>query len=294
MASIWKGSLSFGLVSIPVEVRTAIQGDHISFRQLHQDDLAPIKYERVSSTSGEPVPWGEIVKGYEYTKGKFVIITDEDFKEAAVESSKTLEIVDFVQETEIDPRYFETPYFLVPSKGGEKAYALLREAIRKTGTVGIGKIIMRQKQHLAGIRVVDEALILEIMRFANELIDPETLSLPDSTLVRPQELQMAEQLVTSLAEAFDPTKYADEYRNNLMRVIHAKMKGKKANLKPEAGAERDTQVIDLMQRLRESLDGGKKKGTVRSGPSAAASRERKSASKSKVAKTVKRAKRKTA
>lgn len=294
MASIWKGSLSFGLVSIPVEVRTAIQGDHISFRMLHEEDLTPIKYERISSTSGDPVPWGEIVKGYEYSKGKYVIITDEDFKEAAVETSKSLEIVDFVQETEIDPRYFETPYFLVPSKGGEKAYALLREAIRKTGTVGIGKIIMRQKQHLAGIRVVDDALVLEIMRFANELIDPDTLSLPDSSLVRPQELHMAEQLVTSLAEAFDPTKYADEYRNNLMRVIHAKMKGKKATLKPEVGAERDTQVIDLMQRLRESLDGGKKKGAVRSGPNAAAARERKSASKAKAAKPAKRAKRKTA
>ncbi|MEO8879167.1 MAG: Ku protein [Gemmatimonadaceae bacterium] len=293
MASIWKGSLSFGLVSIPVEVRTAIQGDHISFRMLHEDDHAPIKYERVSSTSGEPVPWGEIVKGYEYAKNKYVIITDEDFKTAAVEASKTLEIVDFVQEDEIDPRYFETPYFLVPSKGGEKAYALLREAIRKTGTVGIGKIIMRQKQHLAGIRVVDDALILEIMRFANELIDPDTLSLPSSSLVRPQELTMAEQLVTSLAESFEPTKYTDEYRANLMRLIHGKMKGKKVNLKPEPEAQRDTQVIDLMQRLRESLDSGKTKGTVRSRPHDAAARERRSA-KSKTAKTTKRAKRKTA
>jgi len=275
-------------------VRTAIQGDHISFRQLHQDDLAPIKYERVSSSTGDPVPWGEIVKGYEYSKGKFVIITDEDFKTAAVESSKTLEIVDFVKEAEIDPRYFETPYFLVPSKGGEKAYALLREAIRKTGSVGIGKIIMRQKQHLAGVRVVDDALILEIMRFADELIDPETLSLPSSSLVRPQELRMAEQLVTSLAEAFDPAKYTDEYRNNLMRLIHGKMKGKKVNLKAEPGATRDTQVIDLMTRLRESLNGGKKKGSVRASPTAAASRERKSASKTGAAKTVKRAKRKTA
>lgn len=290
MASIWKGSLSFGLVNIPVEVRTAIQGDHISFRMLHEEDHAPIKYERVSSTSGDPVPWGEIVKGYEYDKNKYVIITDEDFKTAAVEASKTLEIVDFVQAQEIDPRYFETPYFLVPSKGGEKAYALLREAIRKTGMVGIGKIIMRQKQHLAGIRVVEDALILEIMRFANELIDPDTLNLPNSSLVRPQELHMAEQLVTSLAEPFDPTKYSDEYRANLMRIIHAKMKGKKPNLKPEPGAERDTKVIDLMQRLRESLDSGKKKGTVRARPHDAAARERKSTK----AKTAKRAKRKTA
>jgi len=285
MASIWKGSLSFGLVNIPVEVRTAIQGDHISFRMLHEDDLSPIKYERVSASTGEPVPWNEIVKGYEYDKGKFVIITDEDFKTAAVESSKSLEIVDFVKESEIDPRYFETPYFLVPSKGGEKAYALLREAIRKTGSVGIGKIIIRQKQHLAGIKVVGNALVLEIMRFANELIDTDTLHLPDASLVRPQELQMAEQLVNSLAEPFDPTKYTDEYRANLMRVIHAKMKGKKLTLKPEPEAERDTQVIDLMTRLRESLDQGKKRGSVRATtPMAAASERKPSRTKTKSAK----------
>jgi DNA end-binding protein Ku len=292
MASIWKGSLSFGLVSIPVEVRTAVQDDHVSFRMLHEEDLSPIKYERVSASSGDPVPWNEIVKGYEYEKGKFVIITDEDFKTAAVESSKTLEIVDFVKEDEIDPRYFETPYFLVPSKGGEKAYALLREAIRKTGSVGIGKIIMRQKQHLAGIKVVDDALVLELMRFANELIDTDTLHLPDASLVRPQELQMAEQLVTSLAEPFDPKKYTDEYRANLMRLIHAKMKGKKVNLKPEREAERDTQVIDLMTRLRESLDQGKKRGSVRASTPTAAARERKpSRAKSR---TARRTPRKTA
>ena len=289
MASIWKGSLSFGLVSIPVEVRTAIQGDHISFRMLHEDDLSPIKYERVSASTGEPVPWNEIVKGYEYEKGKFVVITDEDFKTAAVESSKTLEIVDFVKENEIDPRYFETPYFLVPSKGGEKAYALLREAIRKTGSVGIGKIIIRQKQHLAGIKVVGEALVLEIMRFANELIDTDTLHLPDSSLVRPQELQMAEQLVNSLAEPFDPEKYTDEYRANLMRVIHAKMKGKKINLKPEPEVERDTQVIDLMTRLRQSLDQGKKRGSVRATtPTAAASERKPPRAKTKSAKRTRR------
>jgi DNA end-binding protein Ku len=295
MASIWKGALSFGLVSIPVEVRTAIQGDHISFRMLHEEDLSPIKYERVCVADGETVPWSEIVKGYEYAKGKYVVLTDEDFKTAAMESSRTLEIVDFVKQDEIDPRYFETPYFLVPSKGGEKAYALLREAIRRTGSVGIGKIIMRQKQHLAGIKVVGDALILEIMRFAHELIDAESLHLPDSALVRPQELRMAEQLVTSLAEPFDPSKYTDDYRANLMRVIRAKMKGKKVALTPEPEEKRDAQVIDLMTRLRESLDGGNKRGAVRSHPRAASARERKSATKSaKTAKTARRVRRKTA
>jgi DNA end-binding protein Ku len=291
MASIWKGSLSFGLVSIPVEVRTAVQGDHISFRMLREEDLSPIKYERVSAADGEAVPWNQIVKGFEYSKGKYVVLTDEDFKSAAMEASRTLEIVDFVQQDEIDPRYFETPYFLVPSKGGEKAYALLREAIRRTGSVGIGKIIMRQKQHLAGIKVVGDALVLEIMRFASELIDADTLHLPNSDLVRPQELQMAEQLVNSLAEKFDPSKYNDEYRANLMRVIKAKMRGKKATLTPEPEEPRGAEVIDLMTRLRESLDQGKKRGAVRSKPDTAASGERKSA---KGAKTAKRARRKTA
>src|SRR5690242_578706 len=172
MAAIWKGSLAFGLVNIPVELRTAIRSDHISFRLLHEEDLSPVKYERVCQTDGEPVPWNEIVKGYEYEKGKFVVLTDDDFKAAALESSKTIDILDFVQETEIDPRYFETPYFLVPAKGGDKPYALLREAIRNAKAVGIGKIIIRQAQHLAGVKVVGDALVLEIMRFANELVDP--------------------------------------------------------------------------------------------------------------------------
>src|SRR5690348_12355726 len=195
MAAIWKGSLAFGLVNIPVELRTAVRADHISFRLLHEEDLSPVKYERVCQADGEPVPWNEIVKGYEYAKGKFVVMTDDDFKAASTESSRTLEILDFVKQDEIDPRYFETPYFLVPSKGGEKAYALLREAVRRTGSVGIGKIIIRQKQHLAGIKTVGDALVLEIMRFANELIDAGELALPGAEQVRAPELQMAEQLI---------------------------------------------------------------------------------------------------
>ena len=152
MSTIWKGALTFGLVSIPVELKPAVRADHISFRLLHEEDLSPVKYERVCQRDGDPVPWSEIVKGYEYAKGKYVVLTDEDFKAAALESSKTIDILDFVQESEIDPRFFETPYYLVPSKGGEKAYALLREAVRNAGAVGIGKIIIRQSQHLAGVR----------------------------------------------------------------------------------------------------------------------------------------------
>ena len=273
MAAIWKGSLTFGLVNIPVELRTAVRADHISFRLLHEEDLSPVKYERVCAADGETVPWNEIVKGYEYEKGKFVVITDEDFKTAALESSKTIDILDFVKEEEIDPRYFETPYYLLPSKGAEKSYALLREAIRKTGAVGVGKIIIRQSQHLAGIKVVGDALVLEIMRFANELVDASEFTFPPRDAVRPQELQMAEQLIDNLAEPFDPTRYTDDYRANLMRVIKAKMKGRKPKLEEPAPDDHDTGVLDLMSKLRASLEQGSKgRGAVRTKRKSVASR----------------------
>ena len=264
MAAIWKGSLTFGLVNIPVELKTAIRADHISFRLLHEEDLSPVKYERVCQADGETVPWNEIVKGYEYEKGKFVVLTDADFKTAALEQSKTIDILDFVKQDEIDPRYFETPYYLVPTKGGEKPYALLREAIRTTGSVGIGKIIIRQTQHLAGVKVIGDALVLEIMRFANELVDATEFSFPGHDAVRPQELRMAEQLVANFAEPFDPTRYTDDYRANLMKIIRAKMKGKKPKLDEPEGETPDSGVLDLMSRLRASLEEGSgKKGAVR-------------------------------
>src|SRR3954470_16885581 len=173
MRPTWSGTLVFGLVAIPVTMHSAVRSkERISFRMLHKKDLSPIKYDRVCEAEGESVPWNEIVKGYEYTKGKFVVLTDEDFKAAAIESSKTIEIIDFVKSDEVDARYFETPYYVVPAKGGEKAYALLREAIKRTGMVGIGKITMRSNSlHLAGVKAVGEAIVLEIMRFADELVE---------------------------------------------------------------------------------------------------------------------------
>ena len=184
-------------------------------------------------------------------------MTDDDFKAAALESSKVIEILDFVGADEIDPRYFETPYYLLPAKGGEKPYALLREAVRNTATVGIGKITMRSNSHhLAGVKVVGDALVLEIMRFGDELVNTDTYSFPKADTVRPQELQMAEQLIGNLTESFDASKYEDDYRANLMRIIKAKLKGKKVEVteptEPEA-----TPVVDLMARLQESLNQGK-------------------------------------
>ncbi len=261
MRPLWTGALTFGLVNIPVRLHSAVQAkERVSFRLLHKKDLSPIRYERVCQKEGEAVDWKDIVKGYEYGKGKFVVLTDEDFKAASIASSKTIEILDFVNADEIDPRYFETPYYVVPNKGGEKAYALLREAIRNTGSVGIGKVTMRTNaEHLAGVKVVGEAIVLEIMRFADELVDTSDFSFPSESGVRPQELEMAEQLVTNLSQAFDPSKYTDDYRANLMKIIHAKMKGKKIEV-AEPDERESTQVVDLMSRLQESLEMGKRSG----------------------------------
>ena len=258
MRPIWKGALSFGLVNIPVQLFSAVRaGEKISFRLLHRTDHSPVRYERVCQKDGTVVPWDDIVKGYEYTRNKFVVLTDEDFKAAALESSKVIEILDFASGEEIDPRYFETPYYLLPAKGGEKPYALLREAIRNTGTVGIGKITMRSNSHhLAAIKVVGDAIVLEIMRFADELVEEKTFTFPDAAAVRPQELQMAEQLIGNLTESFDPSKYADDYRENLMRIIKAKLKGKKIEVEEPEEPEA-TPVVDLMARLQESLARGK-------------------------------------
>ncbi|HYC49602.1 MAG TPA: Ku protein [Gemmatimonadaceae bacterium] len=258
--SIWKGAISFGLVNIPVELHSAVSSsDRVSFRLLHKTDNSTIKYERVCAKEEKAVPWDEIVKGYEYSKGKFVILEDEDFRAAAVESSKTIDIQDFVKSEEIDPRYFESPYYLLPQKGGEKAYALLREAIRKTGMVGIGNVTMRSNSmHLVGIKVVEDALVMNIMRYADELVDTSSFTFPSAENVRPAELQMAEQLVNTLADEFAPEKYTDVYKDNLMKIINDKMKGKQVTVEEPAEPE-PTNVIDLMARLQESLAQGKKK-----------------------------------
>jgi len=286
--SIWKGAISFGLVNIPVELHTAVRSEaRISFRQLHKKDLSPIKYDRVCAKEEKSVPWEEIVKGYEYSKGKFVVLDEEDFRAAAIESSKTIDIQDFVKEDQIDPRFFESPYYLLPQKGGDKAYALLREAIRKTGMVGIGMVTMRSnQQHLVAIKVVEDALVMEIMRYADELVDTSSFTFPSAENVRPAELTMAEQLVNTLADAFQPEKYSDTYRDNLMRIINAKMKGKKVEVEEPAEPEA-TNVVDLMARLQESLaQGKKKKGKAAAEPEAGDAAEAKPARTRKRRKTA--------
>jgi DNA end-binding protein Ku len=251
--SLWKGSISFGLVNIPIELHTAVRDHRPKFRMLHATDKSPVKYERVCIKDGHAVAWEDLVKGFEYAKGHFVILTKDDFRAAAVEKTRTIDIIDFVEADAIDDRFFETPYYLVPSKGGERAYALLREAIRESDRIGIAKFILRDAQHLAAIEVIDQAIVLSVMRFADELADPKPLGFPSSDGIRKSELDMAKALVNSLAAEWDPEKYTDQYLENLMRIIKGKVKGKKVTLEQEQ-TPRKGEVVDLMERLRRSLD----------------------------------------
>jgi len=249
---MWKGSLAFGLVNIPIELYTAVRDHRPRFRLLHAKDKSPVKFERVCIRDGAPVAWDDLVKGYEFEKGRFVVLTKDDFKAAAVEKTRTIDIIDFVKADEIDDRFFETPFYVAPAKGGERAYALLREAIRESGRIGVAKFILREAQHVAGLEVIGDALVLTVMRFADELVDTGDLSFPTTQGVRASELEMAKALVNNLAAAWDPTKYTDEYRDNLQKIIKAKLKGKQASL--EAVEEpRQAEVVDLMERLRKSL-----------------------------------------
>src|SRR5206468_5807478 len=222
--ALWKGSLSFGLVNIPIELHTAVRNHRPRFRMLHATDKSPVRFERVCIRDGKPVAWEDLVKGYEYAKGRFVVLTKDDFKTAALEKTKTIDILDFVDPTQIDERYFETPYYLQPSKGTDRAYALLREAIRDSGRVGIAKIILRDAQHLAAVEAIGDALVLTMMRFADELANLSEFRFPHKADIRAAELKMAGQLIESLSASWDPAKYTDEYKDNLMRVINAKLK----------------------------------------------------------------------
>ena len=250
--ALWKGSISFGLVNIPIELHTAVRNHRPKFRMLHAKDKSPVRFERVCVRDGTPVAWEDLVKGYEYQRGRFVVMTKEDFAAAAVEKTRTVDIVDFVKAEEIDDRFFETPYYLVPVKGGERAYGLLREAIRESGRIGIAKFILRDAQHLAAVEVIENALVLSVMRFADELVDAEQFEFPSTEGVRKAELDMAKALVNSLAADWDPSKYTDQYRENLLRIIQGKVKGKEVDLETPS-EPRQAEVVDLMERLRRSL-----------------------------------------
>jgi DNA end-binding protein Ku len=261
--ALWKGSISFGLVNIPIELHTAVRNHRPKFRMLHATDKSPIRFERVCVRDGKPIAWDDLVKGFEYQKGRFVVLTKEDFQAAALNKTRTIDIIDFVRADQIDDRYFETPYYLVPAAGGERAYALLREALRESERIGIAKFILRDAQHLAAVEVIEDAIVLSVMRFADELVDEQQFEFPSAEGVRKQELDMAKTLVNSLAADWEPSKYTDQYRENLMRIIQGKVKGKEVELAPET-EPRQAEVVDLMERLRRSLaeSGGRAKAAA--------------------------------
>jgi DNA end-binding protein Ku len=259
---MWKGSLAFGLVNIPIELYSATRDHRPKFRLLHAKDEEPVRYERVCQKEGKPVAWEDLVKGYEYAKGQFVVLTKDDFNTAALEKTKTIDILDFVDPKEIDERYFETPYYLQPGKGADRAYVLLREAIRTSEKIGIAKIILRDAQHLAAVEAIGDALVLTMMRFADELADLGEFNFPKKAELRAGELKMAQQLIENLVSEWQPDKYTDEYKENLLRVINAKVKGRKPKLIEGDTTPQQAEVVDLMARLRASLE-GKKAGSAR-------------------------------
>jgi DNA end-binding protein Ku len=276
--AIWTGSLSFGLVNIPIEVHTAVRDHRPHFRMLHGKDNSPINFERICQKDGKSVAWDDIVKGYEYEKGHFVVLSKEDFASAALEKTNRIDVLDFVEADAIDDRYFDKPYYLTAKKGGEMAYALLREAMNESGRIGIAKFIMRETQHLAAVEGIGDALVLSTLRFADELVDTGSLSFPSGKNLRKSELTLAKTLVENLAAEWDPDKYKDDYQENLMRVIKAKMKGKEPKLISDE-RPRDSNVIDLMERLRASLgqsgNGRAKKTATRAKARKPAARARK-------------------
>jgi len=287
VATIWKGTLSIGLVTVPVELKRAIRDEErIHFHMLHDADKAPIRYERVCTADGAEVPWDDIVKGYEYRKGKYVVVTNEEFKTAALSASSTVALREFVPASSIDTRYFETPYFLIPGKGGEMAYAVMREALRKTDTVGLGTIVIHQREHVEGLKAVGNALVLELMRFADELVDESDYSFPSTKEVRAPELNMAQQLIDGLKAEFHPEQYRDQYHANLMKIIKAKMKGTHARLEEPESATGDAKVIDLMERLQQSLAGSGKRGKTRGGRTHAGAAHRKGPTRRRAARSA--------
>jgi len=265
--AIWKGSISFGLVNIPIALYPATRREELKFRLLRKKDLSPVNYKRVAEKDGKEVPWDQIVKGYEYEKGKYVVLKEEDFERIDLEATQTVDIQDFVDQGEIDPMFFYKPYYLEPQKGGDKAYALLRDALKDSNKVGIAKVVIKTRQYLAGVKPEDGALVLELMHFADELADPGKLHVPKKTEVGKREMNMAKSLIGSMSSKWNPEKYKDDYREALMEVIEEKVEsgGKEIEEKPRK-APKPTKIIDLVSVLQKSLEqtGGKKKATVKS------------------------------
>lgn len=261
MRSIWTGSISFGLINIPVKLYSASEDRKLKFRMLAKHGHCPISYLRVCKGTNEEVPYDEIVKGYEYQKGDYVILTDEDFEKVAPKKTKTIDIVSFANEDEIPSKHIEKPYFLEPDKKAEKAYVLLREALKRSGKVGIGTWVLRNKEHLAMIRPEKHALMLVQLRYAEEVRDTSDLDLPKKSSYGKRELEMAISLIDQLTTHFDAQEYKDTYTKDLEKIISKKAKGRPVKVEEE-GEVAATDMRDIMDALKRSLEQEKVKTTA--------------------------------
>lgn len=264
--SIWKGSISFGLLNIPVSLQKAQEQEDLHFSMLDKKDLSQIKYKKVSAKDGKEVPWARIVKGYEFEKGQYVIMEKEDFKAANPKATQTIDIEAFIDFDEVDLMFFEKPYYLVPQKSGIKGYFLLAEALKKTNKVAISKVVIRTKQHLAAIMSKGDYLVLELLRFGHEVLDIDEVDYLDGVSkpkFSPKEIKMAEELIKGMTDEWDPDQYKDTYSDDIMKLVKRKIKaGDDHEIEPEDSQKAEkissSNVVDLMPLLKKSLEAKKK------------------------------------
>lgn len=263
---VWNGSISFGLLNVPVQLYSGERSVDLHLRMLDSRTNTPIRYERINSETGEEVPWKDVVKAFEYSKGNYAVIDEEDIRKAHPEATETVEIEAFVDQDSIDPRYFEKPYYLVPAKKAEKGYVLLRETLKKSKKIGIARVVIRTRQYLAAVMPLEKALVLNLMRFPQELIAADEFNLPQEAPARyritPKESEMAQALVESMVTKWNPEDYKDDFREQLRKIIDeqiARQGGKPPKPgKPHPVPGAATNVVDFMSLLRKSLESGGK------------------------------------
>lgn len=253
MRSIWKGSISFGLVNIPVRLYVASRSRELQFKMLHKKDLSEIRYARICKTDGKEVPWEDIVKGYEDEKGNYVVLEEADFERANPKKTKSIEILNFVDEDEIDTIYYETPYYLEPEKGAAKAYSLLREALKKSKKAALGNVVFRNHEHIGIIKPYGDLLVLNQLRYQSEIVDPKDIDIPKRESLPKAELEMALQFINKLTKKFDPDDYADTYTEEIKEIIREKVKGRKVKVK-KGETPKSPKIHDIMSLLKESLE----------------------------------------
>jgi DNA end-binding protein Ku len=297
---IWTGTLSFGLLNVPVSLMSGERKTDLHFRMLDARDKSPVRYERVNAETGEEVPWKDVVKAYEYNKGNYVVLEESDIRSAAPESHETVEVESFVDAAQIPPQYFEKPYVLVPAKKAEKGYVLLRETMKATGQVGIARVVIRTREYLAAVVPQDDALLLLLLRYPQELVDPADYKLPEGNAgdyrITARERDMAKQLIGAMSGKWTPDDYKDEFRARLGAVIRKKMKSKGAlaeaeEAEYEAPADTTTNVVDFMSLLQKSIASNKRTPAKKASKSSARKKPAKKAARkaSKSAKTTKKA-----